>query len=150
MKHTPSETVQITQAEWEVMRVLWEMKEPVTAAEVTQALEGTSSWKPKTVRTFLNRLVEKNAIQAKKKKIAGYELFHYSPLIGEQETIRHERQNFLSRFFGGTVQSMITHCIESGEISREELGRIREIIDEQFEKTPSPKSKARKNKEHSR
>ena len=40
----------ISEAEWEVMNVLWE-KAPQTANEVIHSLRERKDWKPKTVRT---------------------------------------------------------------------------------------------------
>ncbi|MCL2624148.1 MAG: BlaI/MecI/CopY family transcriptional regulator [Planctomycetaceae bacterium] len=118
----------ISPSEWEVMQVLWNAERPLVAAEVREALL-ESDWSIKTVRTFLTRLVAKNAVVATRQKIAGYELLHYCPLISEEETIRAERKNFLARFFGGTVQSMLASCIRSGDVSREELEQIRKLIE---------------------
>ncbi len=131
---TKQEDIQITPAEWEVMRILWDAGKPLTAAEVTQSLAGVASWKPKTVRTFLNRLVGKNAISATKQMIAGYELLHYQPLLEERAVVRAEQENFLSRFFGGTIQSMLAGCIQSGEIGKEELQQLRDLIDREVRK----------------
>jgi BlaI family penicillinase repressor len=122
------ENPQITPSEWEVMRVLWKSERPLVAAEVREALTD-STWSIKTVRTFLTRLVVKNVVAATRQKVAGYELLHYRPLINEEETIRAERKNFLARFFGGTVQSMLASCIRSGDVSPEELEQIRKLIE---------------------
>ena len=131
------ESIQISQSEWEVMRVLWDAGKPLTAAEVIQALDGVAAWKPKTVRTFLNRLVAKNAVAAEKLTVAGYEFLHYSSKLDEQTTVRAERNTFLGRFFGGTVQSMLASCIQSGDISKDELREIRKLIDEEVGKEES-------------
>ena len=120
---------QISPSEWEVMRVLWKSERPLAAAEVREALADVSPWSIKTVRTFLTRLVTKNVVAANRQKVAGYELLHYHPLVGEEETIREERQNFLARFFGGTVQSMLASCIRTGDVTREELEQIRKMIE---------------------
>jgi len=122
------ENPQITPSEWEIMRVLWKSERPLVAAEVREAL-AESDWSIKTVRTFLTRLVAKNVVAATRQKIAGYELLHYRPLISEEETIRTERKNFLGKFFGGTVQSMLASCIRSGDVSPEELEQIRKLIE---------------------
>lgn len=127
-------SIQISPMEWEVMRVLWNSERPLAAAEVREALEEVAPWNIKTVRTFLTRLAAKKVIEAKKQKIAGYELLHYSPMITEEETIRIERKTFLDRFFGGTVQSMLASCIRSGDISPEELEEIRRLIEEEGER----------------
>jgi len=124
----------ITQAEWEVMRVLWDSPKPLSANDVIGALESKSEWKPITVRTFLNRLTKKGALQTSKAGYPGYEVLHYEPTIDESTTLRAQRQSFLARFFGGTVQSLLASCLRSGEISPDELAELRKMIDEAAEK----------------
>ena len=120
----------ITQAEWDVMRVLWDSPKPLSANDVIAALESKSEWKPITVRTFLNRLTKKGVLQTSKAGYPGYEVLHYEPTIDESTTLKAERQSFLARFFGGTIQSLLASCIRSGEISPEELAELRKMIDE--------------------
>ena len=127
-----SKNARISQSEWEVMRVLWDADQPLTAAEVTQRLEGRADWKPKTVRTFLNRLTKKQVISAKKIGPAGFELLHYAPLVDEPTTLHAEQETFLGRFFGGTIQSMLAAYIESGNISQKDLRELREMIDREM------------------
>ena len=124
-----SKPAQISQSEWEIMRVLWDAQRPLTGAEIVHALDGVSDWKPKTVRTYINRLVKKNVISAKMQIAAGYELLHFESLLDERTTVQAEKRSFLRRFFGGTVESMLASCIESGDISDEELRQIRKLID---------------------
>lgn len=126
------ENVKISESEWEVMRVLWDMGRPMTAAEVTQKLEGRADWAPKTVRTFLNRLAKKQAISAKKQGPGDFGLLQYAPLVDEQATLHAEQETFLGRFFGGTVRSMLATYLESGNISQEELQDLREMIDREM------------------
>ena len=54
--------INISDAEWEVMRVLWAAGEPVTASHVVDALAGRKEWNPRTVKTLLNRLTKKGAL----------------------------------------------------------------------------------------
>lgn len=126
------DNVRISESEWEVMRVLWDTGRPMTAAEVMQKLEGRADWSPKTVRTFLNRLVNKQAVSAEK-PAGGFGLLHYAPLVDEQTTLHAEQETFLGRFFGGTVQSMLASYIESGNISQAELQQLREMIDREMQ-----------------
>lgn len=123
----------ITTAEWEIMRVLWDAGRPMTATEVAIELEGKSHWQRRTVRTFINRLVKKNVVSAKKRVVAGLELLHFSPLVLEAETIQAEQENFLSRFFGGTVHSLLSSCIQKGQLSQEEMKQLRELLDQEIE-----------------
>ena len=113
------------------MRILWDADGPLPAAEVTAKLEHKSNWKPKTVRTFLNRLVQKQAAQAVKLGPDGFQRLHYIPLVDEVSTLREKQETFLGRFFGGTIRSMLAGCIQSGEITTDELRELREMIDRQ-------------------
>jgi BlaI family penicillinase repressor len=127
----PAVGAKITQAEWEVMRILWDANKPLPAAEVAARLEG--KWSPKTVRSFLNRLVQKQSLKAVKQGFSSYELIHYVPLIDEVSALRVKQETFAQKFFGGTVQSMLAGCIQSGEISTEELLQLRAMIDRQVD-----------------
>ena len=133
----PATGAKITQAEWEVMRILWDANVPLPAAEISARLEATRlgkpNWKPKTVRSFLNRLVQKQAIQVVKLGLPGYELIHYVPLIDADVAIQAKQETFVEKFFGGTIHSMLAGCIQSGDISTEELLQLREMIDQQVQ-----------------
>ena len=126
--------VNITQAEWEVMRVLWDSPKPLAANDVIEALEAKSEWKPITVRTFLNRLTKKGVLQTSKAGYPGNEVLHYTPAIDESTVLHAEKQSFLSRFFGGTLHSLLSSCFRTDRITPEEIAELRKIIDEAEEK----------------
>lgn len=48
----------ISEAELEIMKVLWS-NSPQTANEIIEELEDAMDWKPKTIRTLINRLVQR-------------------------------------------------------------------------------------------
>ena len=56
---------QISEAEFEVMKVIWQ-KAPVSTTEVTDDLTQRTDWSPKTIQTMLKRLVNKNALTYQK------------------------------------------------------------------------------------
>ncbi|MCG4283075.1 BlaI/MecI/CopY family transcriptional regulator, partial [Lacticaseibacillus saniviri] len=57
------DTVQaeISQSEWEVMRVIWTLGS-ATTHDLTAILEEKMGWKSATTKTFLGRLVKKQAL----------------------------------------------------------------------------------------
>lgn len=57
----------ISEAELEIMKVLWS-NSPQTANEIIEELEDAMDWKPKTIRTLINRLVQKEAVSTIKIK----------------------------------------------------------------------------------
>jgi len=76
-------------------------------------------------------LVQKQSVETVKKGLPDYELIHYVPLIDESSAVQAKQETYVKKFFGGTVQSMLAGCIQSGEISTEELLQLREMIDRQ-------------------
>ena len=51
----------ISESEWEVMKIIWN-KNPCSANEIIKILEGSTEWKPKTVKSLISRLLNKNVI----------------------------------------------------------------------------------------
>lgn len=62
---------QISEAEYEVMKVIWS-KAPINTNEVTDILLQATDWSPKTIQTLLKRLVQKGAITYEKKSRSLY------------------------------------------------------------------------------
>jgi len=56
---------QITEAELEVMKILWEYGK-ATSSQIVERLTETTEWKPKTIQTLITRLVNKGAVGAEK------------------------------------------------------------------------------------
>jgi BlaI family penicillinase repressor len=121
MKKTP----RISEAEWEVMKVLWK-KSPKTANEVVKVLSKKTSWKRETIRTLINRLVQKKAVGFEKKG----RQYNYFPLATEAECIKEETRSFLKRVHGGSIEPMLTSFVEEEKLSADKIARLRRILDE--------------------
>lgn len=119
----------ITPSEWEVMKLLWR-RSPQTAAEVVEALSGSRSWTPKTIRSLFNRLVKKGALAFEQKG----RVYHYSPLVEEKDCAVAETQSFLERVYGGAVEPMLANFLEAEVLSDEEIEKLKRIIDEKGRK----------------
>ncbi len=120
MKKVPK----ISEAEWQVMKLLWG-RHPLTANKIVELLSSAKPWKPKTVKTLLNRLVNKKAL--------GYETkgreYHYYPMVSEVECARVESRSFLERVYGGAVTPMLAAFIENGELTTEEIEELKQILE---------------------
>jgi BlaI family penicillinase repressor len=114
----------ISESEWQVMRVLWG-KNPSTANEVVEALSATTTWKPKTIKTLLNRLVKKKALGFERQ---GRE-YHYYPLVGEAECVRAESRGFLRRVYGGALKPMLAAFLESEDLSPEDIRDLKRVLE---------------------
>ncbi len=119
MKRTPK----ISDAEWEVMKVLWSAS-PVTANDIVKILSGKTHWKRETIRTLINRLVQKKTVGFEKKG----RQYHYFPLVTEAECIKAEARTFLKRLGGGSIEPMLVAFVEEENLSPERLARLRRIL----------------------
>lgn len=66
-----SKLPQISEAEFEVMKVIWKYA-PISTNEVTEKLTQTTDWSPKTIQTMLKRLVTKKALTYEKQSKSLY------------------------------------------------------------------------------
>jgi BlaI family penicillinase repressor len=125
-KHTAKPLPAITEAEWVVMRVLWEGA-PMTANAVVAALAGQSEWKPKTVHTLLRRLADKGALAFEK---SGRE-FVFTPQVEAGDCQMAEGRSFLDRVFGGPqLAPMLAAFVRQEALTAREIEELKRILDE--------------------
>jgi BlaI family penicillinase repressor len=120
-----SQIPNISDAEWEVMKVLW-TRSPRSANEIIQALEDHSEWKPKTVRTLLNRLVQKQAAAFTQDG----KVYAYYPLVSEEDCVKTETRSFLNRIHGGAFKPMLANFLREEPLTAEEIGELKKILDD--------------------
>ncbi len=120
MKRLP----RISDAEWLVMKVLWS-KPGLTADEVIAALQGKVTWNMRTIRTLINRLLQKKALKYK----AEGRRYRYWPAVREQDCVRAERRSFIERVYGGTVRPMLAALIEDADLSSEDVEELKRTLD---------------------
>ncbi len=125
MKNDP---INITPAEWDIMEVLWQ-RSPLSAAEIYEILQAHTDWTVKTVRSFLDRLVQKRAVQ--KDKIHGMNVF--KPIPKRSQCLRQESESFLQRFFQGNPVSLVRHFVEQESLSDQDIAHLQELLDKKKE-----------------
>ena len=121
----------IPESEWRVMKVLW-AKSPLTANEIIKALENTTKWKPRTIKTLISRLVKKGAVGFTKEEKDSRK-YHYYPLLNEKECVKAESKSFLDLVYGGSLHLMIANFLEEKELSKEEIEELKDILEKQGE-----------------
>ena len=114
---------QISEAEFEVMKIVWESA-PINTNEITERLLKTTSWSAKTIHTLIKRLVTKGALTYEKQG----RIFVYTPLVEETEYINHQSSSFLNRFYGGDISAMLSSYKENNQLSETELQHLRSIL----------------------
>jgi BlaI family penicillinase repressor len=122
------ELPQITEAEWEVMKVVWEG--PATAGEVVRRMEGVRGWRPRTIKTLLGRLVRKGAVKME----AQEKRYLYKAAVRREACVRSETRSFLSRVFDGAVAPALVQFLKESKLSAAELDELREILEKEAQR----------------
>ena len=126
-KHSKGKSaVELTEAEWEIMKVVWK-KEPCAAGTVQETLAGSRNRAYSTVKTTMDRMVEKGFLQIE--KIRNLQLF--KSCISEVDARRGEFRRMLKRAFDGALTPMMQFLIEHEGLSKEEANHLRTLVDNQ-------------------
>ncbi|MCI9168636.1 MAG: BlaI/MecI/CopY family transcriptional regulator [Dorea sp.] len=125
MPHLPH----ISEAEFEVMKVVWRLA-PVSTNEITNALTSTTAWSPKTIQTLIKRLVNKRALSYEKQG----RMFVYTPLIEEKEYASQQSRSFLKRFYDGDITAMLSAYVETAPLSEAQIDSLRSLLVKDSEK----------------
>ncbi len=120
---------QITEAEYEVMKIVWKYA-PINTNEITEKLLATSSWSAKTIQTLIKRLVNKGALTYEKNS----RVFVYTPLVKESEYISQESNSFLNRYYDGDITAMLSAYIENDKLSETEIETLRSLLSKRGKK----------------
>lgn len=114
----------ISEAEWEVMKVFWKQS-PATASDVMNELRNDKEWKPATVKSLINRLLKKKALDFHKEG----KTYLYSPLVSEEECVKAESKSFLRRLYGGALKPMFVQFLKDEKLTEEEIKELKYLLD---------------------
>jgi BlaI family penicillinase repressor len=136
MKQTPA----LSDGEWEVMDVLWGADGPLLAEQIVDRISGRKSWSPRTVKTLLNRLIKKGALEFESQG----KRYLYRPAVPREQCVGQASKSFLSRVFGGSAGPMLVHFVTHAKLSTAELAELqRLLVEKQSAPATKPTKKAR-------
>jgi BlaI family transcriptional regulator, penicillinase repressor len=117
--------MQISEAESAVMDVLWR-RQPLAADEVAAELAPQRGWQEATVKTLLNRLLNKGAIRAERDG----RRYLYVPVLQREDWVLDESQGLLERLFDGRVAPLVAHFSAHRRLSRNDVAELRRLLEE--------------------
>ncbi len=129
--------IAFTERELDIMAVLW-TRGPSTVAEVRAALADELSHN--TVATMLTILENKGYVAHREEGRA----FRYQPLVAREEAGTSAFTRLIDTVFGGSAESLMTHFVRDQRLSKDELERLRTLLDEQIADSPARAAKKRK------
>ena len=119
------DTTPISDAEATVMEVLWRSS-PRSSEEVIAALADSTGWAEPTIKTLLNRLLNKGAIEA----MRDGRRYLYTPVLQRETWVAEQSEGLLGRLFGGRVAPLVAHFSERGRLSDADIAQLRQLLEE--------------------
>jgi BlaI family penicillinase repressor len=116
-------TVELTEAEWSVIKAVWET-EPCTAPAIQEKLFQPTGWHYSTVRTLMDRMVAKGVLKAKKEG----KLTVYQSAVTRAQAQSGELFYALKHAFNGALTPMVQCLLESRDFSATELAEMESLI----------------------
>jgi len=116
-------TVELTEAEWSVIKAVWE-NEPCSAPAVQEKLLQPTGWTYSTVRTLMDRMVAKGVLKAKKEG----KLTIYQSVVTRAQAQRGELFYALKHAFNGALTPMVQCLLESRNFGEDELEKLESLI----------------------
>ncbi len=116
--------MKLTEAEWSVLEILWLEKE-MALGEITKALEPVNHWSKNTVHTYLTRMESKGLVSIDRTKSKPY-----AAAVSREECAQHEREELLTKVYGGATGDLIAAFLKESTITQKEVAKLRKMLDE--------------------
>jgi BlaI family penicillinase repressor len=122
-KKTEAAFGELTEAEWAIMKVVWE-HQPCAAGTVQDALATEKGWAYSTVKTTMDRMVDKGLLKIN--KVRNIQLF--TSQISRTQAAKGEFTKMLSRAFDGALAPMVQFLVENEKLSEKQVKELRDIV----------------------
>ena len=110
----------ISNAELEVMKILWREPEGVPFSDIRSKLQEAKGWDKSTINTLIRRLVEKGVISAKKHGVT-----QYTPNISETEYKMAEERNLINKLYNGSAKNLVAALCHRGELTEADIDELK-------------------------
>ena len=127
----PRKSNTLTEAELRLMKILWRRGESAVT-DLVAALPEDEPLAYNSVLTTIRILEQKGYVTHRQEGRA----FVYRPSVAEGEAGRSEVRNVLSRFFGNSRERLLLSLLDDGEITPEELQRLKDAIQDAAKNGP--------------
>ncbi len=118
----------ITEAEWIIMKILWE-NETLTSMEIIEILKTNSTWSPTTVQTLISRLVKKGAVGVSKESKS----YKYYPIVNEDQYKKEETRTLIDKIYNGSIKLFIKGFINDADLTNEDIAELKKMLDDKQE-----------------
>ena len=117
------QSADISNSELVILKALW-TSSPLLSADIVADVQRSEDWHEKTIKTLLNRLVKKGAVDFQKSGRA----YQYFPLIKQAEYQQRVSSSIIDKLFSGRVAGLVTGFAEQRKLSRDDVDSLKQII----------------------
>jgi len=114
----------LSAAEWEVMKVIWEHGS-MAARDVYSHVSGDHTWSHVTVKTLLRRIVKKGWLDYD--QIGNSYLYH--AVVARDKAIFAAVQDFSNRVLGGVLAPFVAYFARQHDLTSEDLEELEKILE---------------------
>jgi len=115
----------LTEAEWDLLEVLWEV-ERSTAREVAERLAPSRAWAYSTVKTLLDRMVQKGLVNGRR---VG-NVWEYTPAVARAEARRSAWRRFIDTAFAGAMDPALRFLASDARLTAKQRAKLRRLLAE--------------------
>ncbi len=114
----------ISDAEVVILQQLW-AESPLAAQEIIERLKRHGTVHPKTIKTLINRLLNKGALKFKEEN----RKYLYIPIVKKADFYRFKTESFLDKFFDGELSPLVTFFSSQKKLSEKQIDELKQLVD---------------------
>ena len=107
-------------AEFDIMKVVWDNEPPVTTTFVKDQLGKEKEWKIQTVVTLMLRLVERGFLRSEKH---GKERTYF-PLVSKEDYLKFETGNFMKQYHNSSLFNLINTLYDDEALTDKDIDEL--------------------------
>jgi predicted transcriptional regulator len=116
----------ISDAELDVMEVLWAAPEALTANDIVDRIDPSRNWNPSTIKTMIGRLHAKGALDHREEG----RRYLYSPAVARGHYAAGESRRLVDRLFGGRAAPLVAHLAEGEGLTKDDIAELEALLKE--------------------
>ena len=117
--------MQISDAEWQVMKIIW-MQGEQTSTDLIKVLEKRFSWSKSTIHTLLARLVEKECLTREKQGKS----FVYSAILTLDDSRGLMVQDIKDKLCSRRIKLLLADLIKECDFTHADLNQLQQVLEE--------------------
>ncbi|KOP78477.1 transcriptional regulator [Lysinibacillus sp. FJAT-14745] len=116
----------LPEAEFEIMKIVWESNPPITTGIIMREIGNEKGWKIQTVVSLMQRLTERGFLRSEKN---GKERFYY-PIVEKDAYLSFETEHFMKLYHKNSFMNLVGTLYKSDSISNEDLASLIKWVEE--------------------